>query len=190
LFSLPVHMYPSLKLYYPAKHHPLAKHLITEDNKLTSLQALFEQYPRRLLTLVKGRSYGQYLDNELNIIARENLIYRTGNDQYRAISQMLLKGRMDYALIFPTTYMKLIADAESEGNVYSIQIAGDLPYILGHIACSKTTLGEKLISETNRVLKALYRDYDFYYAHQRYVPRTDHLLLNKNFKDVFLQYKD
>ena len=188
LFSLPVHIYPSLKLYYPAKHHPLAPHLIDGEQKLTSLKALFDTYPKRVLTLVKGRSYGHFLDTELNIIARQNLIYRSGSDQYRAISQMLLRGRMDYALIFPTTYMKLIADAESEGNVYSVQIAGDLPYILGHIACSKTTLGETAIVKINRILRALYKTPEFYFAHQRYVPKSDHGLLKKNFKQVFLQH--
>lgn len=85
LFSLPVNLYPSLKLYYPAEHHPLPNELLNQQGQLISLHRLFEYYPNRLLTIVNARSYGSFLDNEINQLKKVNVMKRSGHDQYVAI---------------------------------------------------------------------------------------------------------
>jgi uncharacterized protein (TIGR02285 family) len=189
-FSLPISLYPSLKLYYPSKHHPLPTQLLTEKGELTSLNMLFEQFPERILTVVKGRSYGNFLDVEINALPKKNITRRAGNNQYTAISQMLLFNRTNFALAYPTSYEKMMLQAKSTGKVYSLSISGNEPYILAHVACSKTILGKKVIIRVNKILQSLYTNEDFYQAHINYVSDIDAKKLKDNFQKVFIEKFD
>lgn len=187
LYSLPVHIYPSLKLYYLAKLHPLPSHLINKDKSLTSLNDLFKSKPRQALTIVKKRSYGAFLDKQIRSLSPKNLIERAGSNQYQAIPKMLLKGRIDFALLFPTAYLKELNRESNRNKSYSISISGDMPHITGYVACSRTPLGQRVITQINSILLSLYKQEAFYQAHIRYVSEMDAPLLTKQFNALFIE---
>ena len=55
LFSLPLNLYLSYRLYYLAEQDDIPANLLDEQQQLISLSALFNVFPKRILGLSKGQ---------------------------------------------------------------------------------------------------------------------------------------
>ena len=188
-FSQPIHLYPSLQLYYNVKNHLIVKNLLDENGKLTSLKKLFSQNPDKFLTVVYGRSYGEFLDQQLENLPKKSVYFRQGQDQYTTITLTLLKGRIDFALVYPTKFIKKIENEiyKGDGKLTSVGIKGNIPYILGRVMCSKTPLGKTVIEKINSTLDKIYLHEKFYQLHTDYLPESYHQTFKKDFQYVFIE---
>lgn len=195
IFSLPINIYPGLRLYYIDKYSTVPENLINQNGELTSLPELFEKRPDKVIGVSKGRSFGGYLDEQISLIPRENINHRAGGGRYEALMQMLLKKRIDYLIDFPTEVKKKVDVAVlndevfSSSDIHSIAIANSPEYIFGRISCTKTAVGEAFIAEINEILLTLYNDPAFYQAHARYINKNDlpdfKASFDKQFKKLF-----
>lgn len=186
-FSQPIHLYPSMRLYYRKKNHPLPSQLMDENGYLTSLSELFQHKKEYSLLLVPDRSYGQFLDKELKKIPKQNISYRSGLNQYNAIADMLLKGRIDFTLAYPTWFSNNIEhDSAGLSLIHSVLIEKEQSFILGRVQCTKTPLGFKVINQINKILDKLYLTPKFYEEHTKFIIKNDHHDFKKNYTTVFI----
>jgi uncharacterized protein (TIGR02285 family) len=187
LYSLPVNIYPNLRLYYPRKLHPLVNEVKNDKGLLKSLPELFLHYPDQVLTIIKNRSYGAFLDREISKLKSQYIYEIEGRKKHTYLPKMLQRGRTAFTLIFPTTYKKSITQTVAVDANNSIGISGTKPFILGHIACSRTQLGNKVIAQVNQIIKSLYLTDKFYLAHQNYISKVDSESFKQQFTNVFLK---
>ncbi|KAF7786664.1 hypothetical protein PRUB_a1297 [Pseudoalteromonas rubra] len=171
LFSLPVHLYPSHRLYFLPLNIELAPFL-NEQGQLTDLIALLQAHPRTTLLTEAQRSYGDYLDTQLARVDKTQLIRRPGGDSYKATITMFERGRVSFILTYPTTIQRYASKLTLE-QVHSIEIANNPPFVLGHIACSDTPETRQFLKVVNTALRHLYQTARFYELHLRYLPESE-----------------
>ncbi|WP_194866856.1 hypothetical protein [Pseudoalteromonas sp. PPB1] len=171
LFSLPVHLYPSHRLYFLPLNIKLAPFL-NEQGQLTDLIALLKAHPRTTLLTEAQRSYGDYLDTQLARVDKAQLIRRPGGDSYKATITMFERGRVSFILTYPTTIQRYASKLTLE-QVHSIEIANNPSFVLGHIACSDTPETREFLKVVNVALQHLYQTSRFYDLHLRYLPESE-----------------
>ncbi|MEW6990019.1 hypothetical protein AADZ91_04950 [Colwelliaceae bacterium 6441] len=88
LFSLPVNIHPSLRLYYLKDNIRLPKSILNSQQQLISLNALFEHFPDKIIGKEKNRSFGPLIDKQLSTIDHSNIANHVGVNRYNAISRL------------------------------------------------------------------------------------------------------
>ena len=102
--------------------------------------------------VIAGRSFAPNIDA---------LIRRYGGSphvQMRSLKpsqviDLLLKGKIDYTIMFSHEADFLERQAGKEGMLSNRQIAGTPPYILTQVACTRGAWGEKVVARVNRVIR-------------------------------------
>ncbi|MCO7187014.1 MULTISPECIES: hypothetical protein [unclassified Pseudoalteromonas] len=171
LFSLPVHLYPSHRLYFLPLNIELSPFL-NAQGQLTDLNALLKAHPRTTLLTEAQRSYGDYLDVQLSRISKTQLIRRPGGDSYKATVTMFERGRASFILTYPTTIQRY-ASQLTLNQLHSLEVANNPPFVLGHIACSDTPESRQFLKTVNEALSHLYQQEDFLALHLRYLPNAE-----------------
>lgn len=174
IFSLPLNIHPSHRLYYLKDNVSIPAELLNAEGQLTSLQSLFEKLPSRVLGKAKGISFGKYLDQELEKVPFRNIAIRSGDDRYNAISRLFFNHRVDFILDFPTQVEDKIKQYRQSENIVALEIANNDNYVVAHIACHNGEVGKKFIEDANKVLKSLYENNRLYQAHIKHLPPSIH----------------
>jgi len=185
VFSTPVNLYMGYRLYYLASKGNFPEQLFSKDKQLTSLLALFAMFPKRVLAITKGRSYGDYFNQQISKLLKNNIYTRLGSQPAKAMGKMLLSRRIDYLLEFPVTFKTEMSLNQQKVNINSIGVVNSPNYILGHIACSDTIAGHKIIKRVNQILHNLYLSREFYLAHTRYIEENDVPVFNQYYTEAF-----
>ena len=184
VFSLPLNIYPGIRLYFLKADDDIPKSLLNKQSELLSLTSLFQKFPERILGKTKGRSFGKFLDSEIDNLSPKNLLLRSGSGDIFAINIMLFKKRVDYVIEFPIEINDSINGYNQKVDIHSLAIANSPKFIAGRIACTDTDVGRAFIVEVNKVLINLYQTPEFYQAHARYINEND----LPDFKRSFTQY--
>ena len=190
IFSLPVNVFPSLRLYYLADNENIFTEnslnmLLNEQGELKSLAQIFHHYPNAILATTKGRSFGEVVDKQIQQVPSRNILQRAGDGRYQAMMHMLFKGRIDFIIDFPVEMKRELDAFDMPVSLASLPIADTPEYIVGHIACSKSDLGEKIVQQVNTRLLTLYQQAEFFYAHSRYLADADLTNFSQYYMDVF-----
>ncbi|HXT52457.1 MAG TPA: TIGR02285 family protein [Thermoanaerobaculia bacterium] len=118
-----------------------------------SLAKLLANRKLRLAVAV-GRSYGPTLDTLLERTKGSNHVYwRHGEDIYRSLFDMLLKGSVDYLVGYPYEALYMSRERGVEGQVVTLPLVELPEYTLAHVVCPKTPWGRAVVSEVNRALE-------------------------------------
>ena len=184
VFSLPLNIYPGIRLYFLKSRDDIPKSLLNKQSELLSLTSLFQEFPERILGKTKGRSFDSFLDSEIDELSPRNLLLLSGSGNAYAINYMLFKKRVDYVIEFPIEINGAINSYSQKVDIHSLPIANSPKLIAGRIACTDTEVGRKFIAEVNKVLINLYQTPEFYQAHARYINEND----LPDFKRSFSQY--
>ena len=185
IYSTPIDLYLGYHLYYLKSKDDIPKTLLDKNNRLISLTSLFKTFPDRVLAISKGRSYGKYFDEQFTTLDKKNLYSRGGSNRYESIGKMLLKGRIDYLVEFPEAINTEMNLEQNKLDLKAVGIVNSPKYILGHVACSDTPTGHKIINRINKILAELYPKEAFYQAHTRYLNNTDIPVFNRYYQQVF-----
>jgi|GEM_PF-1725269 len=172
-YSLPFTIYPGLRLYYLDGYSQVPMTVKNKQNQLISLAALIKSSPDSVLGIVKGRSYGVFIDGQLNALEPSSKYIRSGRQPYRSIESMLVKRRINYLIEFPSEMTDFERKYNLDGQLRSIEIAGAEPYLVGHIACSKSEIGEQMIAAIDKGLIELYGSAEYLTAHLRHISPYD-----------------
>jgi len=190
IFSAPVNLFPSIRLYFLddiryVQGRDLFKPLLNQKGELISLALLFRTFPELVLGVSKGRSFGKALDSQLNTLSQKNILIRAGIGRYKSLTKMLFKKRIDFLLKFPTELKRELTYTTGKVQISSLAIAHSAKYIVGHIACSQSETGGRVIKHTNKILQQLYRQAKFYQAHSRYLNSGDLANFNRYYQEVY-----
>jgi uncharacterized protein (TIGR02285 family) len=187
IYSLPLNIYLSLKLYYKkgVNSNILPANALDTNNQLKSLAALFTGKTIYTLGVNEGRSFGVFLDAQINALEKHNLVTRSGIESTSSLVKMLLKDRIDYTIEYPVNVHKVLKETKTNIALESIKIAGAPSYIVGYVACSKGQVGEQIIKDINTALVRLYHNDNFYQAHTRYLDKADIPNFNRAYQEVF-----
>lgn len=174
LFSSPIHYFPSIRLYYLTGNIEFPKELMLEPDTITSLKAVFDQFPNKKLVVSLDRSYGNDIDKELAQVEPNNLVVRLGGGMYEGIYKMLINDRVDFILAYPTDMKRQALIHNTKVSLSSVSIANSKKYIKSHFACSKTQIGHEFISQVNSIMKELYKNPEYFNTHLRYINDNEH----------------
>jgi len=186
-FSQPHDIYLGQKLYRIAQSSPLDPEDLNDQGELLSLARLFSRHPKHILAIGSAVSYGDELDRQIAAIEKQNIFVRTGSSRIVSLANMLFKNRVDYVIYYPQEINDI---NQNNIKLESYTIAGSPPYFLGHVACSKTELGEEIITHINEILQQAYRTREFYCAHERWLDTGDLPKLRQYFYEVFKYLPD
>ena len=184
-FTQPVNLYMGIKFYYPDELHPLPAEVLDKQGDLLSLKKFLDKQDNGFLTIEETRSYGTVIDKNIAELAKDQIDYRSGLWQYKTISAMLLKGRLDFALVYPSTLYEIKQKKGLARALQAVNIKDANPYIIGRIMCSKTAYNLKVINKINRILDDMYQEEIFYQLHINTIQQSDISLFNKYFNEVF-----
>ena len=184
LFSLPLNMYPMLRLYTLSSNTSVQPVLVNQQ--LSSLNQLFKQLPTHSLGLSRGRSYGKFFDRQIVNINPNNIYQRATDSGLLSLIEMLNRGRINYVIEYPTQMRSEMADIVNPQGIKSIKIANSPNYIIGYLACSKSKFAQQFINDVDTALRHLYQTNEFYQAHRRYLNDTDIEQFDQDYKQVFV----
>ena len=190
LFSTPLNLYLGQRLYSLGSANKLPPAVLDEEGRLHSLNALFKHYPRKMLAINQGRSFGEKIDAQITKLPAKNRILLGGSQANDAIFQMLIRKRIDYQLEYPA-YMKSLIRANKQPVKLQVhEINGLQPYIIGYVNCPKSEQGKQVIEAVNWALQRLYQNQAFHQAHIRYIDPIDRVAFDRYFAKVFLPVGD
>ncbi|WP_158678258.1 hypothetical protein [Pseudoalteromonas sp. T1lg23B] len=170
LFSLPVNIYLSRRLYQHASDEPLDKRVLNEYGEVKSLSHLFSHYRHALLVVAPTVSYGPFLDRQLEKVSNENKLFRDGSNYYDTMYHMFRKKRADFLLGFPAEIYRHQQQLPTQYRVYDI---ADAPkYVIGHWMCNNTLKSSEFLQLFDRHIRRVYQTRDFYDAHLKWLPET------------------
>jgi uncharacterized protein (TIGR02285 family) len=173
LFSKPISLYLGLHLYSTS---PLN---IDEPIKL---KQLFTQYPNYKLGTVLGRSYGEALDIEIKKISKNNIVYTSA--KVNEITKLLQHKRYDLIIDYPLD-INFYWQQLSNKKLYSYPIEQASKYALGHLMCSNTASGRKLVADLNLALEKLYQNGTLYNIQFSFIAKEDRAVFNQYFQQEF-----
>ncbi len=113
------------------------------------VKELFNYRPKSQLLTSGQVSYGNYLDGVRKTYAPENLFIRQSSEHDSVIINMIDKGRMEFALLFP----QQVYSIGYKLNTRSYEIAEIPPFVIGHIMCTRNTNTEAFISEIDNKIE-------------------------------------
>ncbi|WMN58464.1 hypothetical protein NI389_09290 [Pseudoalteromonas xiamenensis] len=185
LYSYPIHLYPSHRLYYFKNRTVLPESLFNHRDELINLPRLMNHFPHARIAKEASKSYGPILDAQFQLLSDEQLITRAGGDAYAAMVAMFEKHRVDFLVSYPTVF-KQYAHAPKNEDIRSVSIANHPSFIAGHIACSQTPQSEEIIKLINETLLQLYPSHEFLNLHLNHVPPSEHEILRRRISDLYL----
>jgi uncharacterized protein (TIGR02285 family) len=159
--------------------------MLNKEGQLKSLAALFKHNHEYVLGIDQGRSFGDFLDHQIKGLDEHNLIIRSGGTRTKSLVKMLVKNRINYIIDYPTEIGRELKSYPDSIKMSSLEIAGMPEHIVGHVMCSKSEFGEKVITDINNVLVQLYKKNEFYKAHIDYIEQSNLFDFNKAYKNVF-----
>lgn len=118
-----------------------------------------------------NRSYGKEIDTVLKAAPAEQLSMRAGRDSLESLTYMLLKGRVDIILGYPSehAYLSKLMDANNELTQLSVQEAKAVA--TGYIGCSKNPQGDIAIKAIDEALAKLNHSKQFTTVMLRWLPQ-------------------
>ena len=117
-----------------------------------SLATLLKNRKLKLAVAV-GRSYGPALDRLLeHTRGTPHVYWRHGEDIYKSLFEMLMKGSVDYLVGYPYEARYVARQRGVEDQVVTLPLVEVSDYTLAHVVCPKTPWGRGVIAEVNRAL--------------------------------------
>ena len=118
-----------------------------------------------------NRSYSKEIDAILKSSPSEQLSTRAGRDSLESLTYMLLKGRVDIILGYPSehAYLSKLMDANNELTQLSVQEAKAVA--TGYIGCSKNPQGDIAIKAIDAALAKLNHSKQFTAVMLRWLPQ-------------------
>jgi uncharacterized protein (TIGR02285 family) len=171
LFSLPVNLYLSRRLYIQRHLAPLNPALLDQQGNIKSLPLLFDIYKNKLIVVASAFSYGPFLDAQLAKVKSTNKVERDGINHYETVYRMFNSKRVDFLLAYPTEIYRQVQIDEADYKSYSM--ANSPEYISGHVMCNDTKHSRIFIDKVNDIMAMLYKKDKFIEAHLKYLPEKE-----------------
>ena len=141
------------------------------------------------MAVAVGRSYGP-LDAVLDKYKSSPHVYwRRGEDIYRSLFDMLMKGSVDYIVGYPYEALYMARERGVEGQVVTLPLVELPDYTLAHVVCPKNDWGRKVIVEIDRALQAERARPEYRDAIERWLDPSLQAEFRHQYQDRFLAGK-
>ncbi|WP_119863046.1 hypothetical protein [Pseudoalteromonas sp. MSK9-3] len=177
LFSLPINLYLSRRLYIHSHADPLEETLLDKQGNVKSLPLLFDAHKNKLIVIASDFSYGPFLDEQLTQVSSENKVIREGSNHYDTVYRMFNLRRVDFLLAYPAEIYRHVKI--DKATYQSYRMANSPEYILGHVMCNDTKVSRAFITKVNDIMVTLYKQESFIEAHLKYLPEEEHSITRR-----------
>lgn len=188
--ALPQVVFPPLRLYMLASHRLAgqveALKSASDDDHL-SLQEVLSLSPNLTLGLVRGRSYGEDLDQALSRDRHSNQLWiRSVPDQASGLFDMLVSGRIDLTIhtsVAMERFIQMSNQAQPDLKVIPLREADRA--LLGYLLCNRSEQGQQFLQSVNLAIEELSRTQDYFDMHMSWVPAAERPYLARLYNDVY-----
>lgn len=133
--------------------------------------------------VIQGRSYAPNIDAAImRFKEAPNLIARPL--QTKQLFQMLLKGNVDYLLLFSHEAAFLADQFGASGLIGNMPIAGTPPVIYTHVACTGNPWGQAIIGKVNAILLEERARPEYRAFSERWYPDEDRMKVRLHYPDM------
>lgn len=143
------------------------------------------------LGVSRDRSYGKAIDAVLQKTgASDRVFVHSGKDVFESLLKMLLTDRIDCMLGLPEEVMFVAEKMEVKDKIVTIALLendGNYNAWLGHVACSKTPWGEKIIERINQILIKERPTERYRNAYERWLDENHIQLYRSLYDQIFLK---
>lgn len=176
LFSKPVNFYLGYRLYQRADASPLPQLALNKQGQVLSLAGALAAVPGSRLLVSSRFAFADPLDGQIaKLDASQQEVIYDGHYVQQFIG-MLLAGRADFALIYPSALYENFQDRPPVA-LRSYAIVGVPPLISGQFMCADTPHTRAWLATVDQALTALYQQPAFFAAHRRFLPAQQALEL-------------
>lgn len=169
VFSSPISLHPTPRVYYMSDKLTIGEGLLDEEGHLLSLMHLLDANPTAKLTIVKDASYGHFIDDQIKLIPEQKIQYLNVDNRYQTSPKLLVEGFADITVENPGEFRRQMATLGNPQNAKGLGLSGAIQFVLGHVACSKSELGAKVVAEVNEVFDTIAGSQEHYSAHLPYI---------------------
>lgn len=188
--DLPQVVFPPLRLYMLASH-PLAERVEAlqqeSENRHLSLAQVLALSPDLTLGLVRGRSYGEALDDALNADNYSNQLWiRSSPDQASGLFDMLVSGRIDLTIhtsVAMERFIQMRGQQPPELKVIPLQEAEQA--LLGYALCNKSEQGQAFLAAMTVAVRELSQTRAYFDLHMSWVPEAEQPYLAALYNQVY-----
>lgn len=185
LFSLPMSLHPSARLYYRKDSVTIPEALIAQDGTLINLAALVTVNAKANFGIARGLSYGEMLDDVIANIPSDRVSFYNSEKRYKSGPKLLSDGLLDMTLLYSSQWLQLNDNPlPVDSNIAYIPLKQAPYFIPTYIACSRSAFGHNVINDINDALLSLYDNDAFKAAHKRYLPRQEYSLFEAQFEKL------
>lgn len=190
VFSLPLSIHPLAKLYFLENNIITPSNLINHKGELLSISALSNVNSEKVLGLTRGVSYGKIIDEQLGLIKPENIAFFNSDARYSMGLKLLSDSLVDLYLAYPSQIKTLGKRGKGNLQVVSLPIHQKNQFLITHVACSDSSLGEKVVSIINNKLIELYGSDKHIQAHLTHLPVLEHSHFTQYYQNFFSSIKN
>ena len=158
-------MHNNLQVLIPLK---TAKRLSLANS--VDVSALFNEY-KLTVGIIGKRSYGDFIDTILK--QHKNLTFIRTSSSTKHLFKMLDHGRFDFMISYPSAINFAMTSILLNQEYTFLTIEGVPDFISGHIACSKTDWGKRIITEINEVLPKVKNTTEYLEALSYWIKNND-----------------
>ncbi|WP_440056982.1 hypothetical protein ACSLBF_19050 (plasmid) [Pseudoalteromonas sp. T1lg65] len=170
LFSLPVSVYITRRLYQHASEPPLDENLLDQNGQVKSLPALFEHYSSKTIVFTPTMSYGPFFDEQFKDVPTKNKVPIVGSNPYDDMYRMFKLKRANFLLGYPAEVYRQLQSEEADYIVYDV---ADAPrYTLGYWMCNKNQQSREFLELFDSLMLKIYASDLFYNAHTDWLPES------------------
>ncbi len=144
------------------------------------------------LGVSRGRSYGKSIDAVLEAYPAR-LFHHSGKDVFESLLKMLLSQRLDAMLGLPEEVLYVAERMGVRDEIVTIALAeseGTYDAWLGHVACSKTDWGKKIIGQIDEILLKERPTERYRGAYERWLDPNSLENYRRLYNEVFLKTGD
>ncbi|BBN83931.1 hypothetical protein PA25_39160 [Pseudoalteromonas sp. A25] len=170
LFSYPVNIYLSRRLYQHASEPALSASVLTGDGEVKSLQALFTLYKGALIAFTPTLSYGPFFDKQFEKVKKENKVILAGSNPFAEMYHLFKSRRADFLLEYPADMYLFLKESPADYRAYEV---ADAPrYVLGYWMCNNNAKSRAFLAVFNSLMMEIYHSDAFYDAHLKWLPES------------------
>lgn len=185
VFSSAISLHPTPRVYCMSDKLTIGSDILDSEGHLLSLMHLLDANPSAELTIVKDASYGHFIDNQIKSIPEQKIQYLNVDNRYQTSPKLLVEGFADITVENPGEFRRQMASLGNPENAKGIGLSGAIQFVLGHVACSKSELGAKVVAQVNEVFKDIAGTQTHYSAHLPYIDAQQMQEFTSKYKDKF-----
>ncbi|WP_238937468.1 hypothetical protein [Pseudoalteromonas sp. S16_S37] len=170
LFSYPVNIYLSRRLYQHSSELPLSESVLTENGEVKSLEALFTFYKDALIAFTPTLSYGPFFDKQFAKVKNTNKVFLATSNPFAEMYHLFKSKRADFLLEYPSDMHLFLKEDSADYRGYDV---ADAPrYILGYWMCNNNARSKAFLALLNSLIIKIYHSDAFYDAHLKWLPES------------------